>query len=214
MRGGAVIGNVERFDSNRCKAEVDTGRAPKLERHASVKARVVPRRAIGPNRSKSLSIDVVSMACPRDTCGMDDKANLPPSPTAAVPSLQPTHERVTKLHGAYTAFIAAGIVSFISGDPHITTQGWVICLWCLSLPWLVTLLLLDYIVRERQKRESSASRGFATLLGYGLSNLGTAALIGFYSWTAAAIFLVSLPVCALYLNEVAGLGGRKGFEQL
>ncbi len=145
---------------------------------------------------------------------MDEKASTSPSQRAAPTPPELTHERVVKLHGAYTASIAAGVVSLISGDPHISTQGWVISLWCLSLPWLVTLLLLDYIVREGQKRESSASRGLAALLGYGLSRLGTAALLGVDAWIAAAMVLVARPVCAIYLNEVAGLGGRKGFENL
>ena len=124
---------------------------------------------------------------------------------------QPSHERVSKLHGAYSAFIAAAVISLISGDGHLSSAGWAICLWTLSLPWLISFILLDYIVRERQKRPVSAVRGLAILLGYGLSNAGTAALLTSYSWIAAIIYLISLPICMLYIHEVGGLGGLEGF---
>lgn len=127
---------------------------------------------------------------------------------------QPSHDRVAKLHGTYTAFIAASIISLISGDGHITSESWAISLWALSLPWLVSFVLLDYIVRERQKRSKSVTRGLMLALGYGFSNLGTAALITHYSWLAAIFFTASIPLCSLFIHEVAGLGWHKRFEEL
>jgi len=127
---------------------------------------------------------------------------------------QPSHERVAKLHGAYTAFIAAAIISLISGDGHIKSEDWAICLWALSLPWLISFLLLDYIVRERQKREKSAIRGFTSLLGYGFSNLGTAALLTHYSWLVAIIYVVTILICAIYIHEVASLGWNESYRDL
>lgn len=127
---------------------------------------------------------------------------------------QLSHERVAKIHGAYTAFIAAAIISLISGDGHIKSENWAICLWALSLPWLVSFVLLDFIVREQQRRENSRTRGFIAILGYGFSNLGTAALLTHYSWVAAIAYLISIPICALYLHEVAGLGQHESFKDL
>ncbi len=127
---------------------------------------------------------------------------------------QPSHERVAMLHGAYTAFIAAAFVSLISGDGHIKTENWAICLWALSLPWLVSFLLIDFIVRKKQNREKSATRGLMLLFGYGFSNLGTAALIAYYSWIAAIIFLISIPICSIYIHEVAGLGWHESLKEL
>ena len=70
----------------------------------------------------------------------------------------PSRDRVLLVHGAYTTFVAAGVVSLISGDGHIKTEGWAICFWALSLPPLASYLLLDYIVRVSQKRRNSAAR--------------------------------------------------------
>jgi hypothetical protein len=124
------------------------------------------------------------------------------------------HARVVRIHGAYTAFVAAAVVSLISGDGHIKTEGLAIGLWTVSLPWLVAFLLLDFSVRTQQKRQKSATRGFTAFLGYSFSNLGTAALLANYSWIAAIGFLVSIPVCLLYVTEVAVLGFYDSFEQL
>lgn len=127
---------------------------------------------------------------------------------------QSSHERVAKIHGAYTAFIAAAIISLISGDGHIKSESWAVCLWALSLPWLVSFVLLDFVVREQQQREKSRTRGFVALMGYGLSNLGTTALMTHYSRVAAIAYLVSIPICALYLHEVAGLGRHESSKEL
>lgn len=124
------------------------------------------------------------------------------------------HDRIVRIHGTYSAFIAAAVVSLISGDGHIKTEGWAIALWTLSLPWLVAYLLLDFSVRTQQKRGKSATRGFTALLGYALSNLGTAALLANYSWIAATGFIVSIAVCILYVSEVAVLGFHESFKDL
>jgi len=127
---------------------------------------------------------------------------------------QAPHERVAKIHGAYTAFIAAAIISIISGDGHIKSEDWAICLWSLSLPWLVSFLLLDYVVREKQQRPKSVTRGLMALFGYGFSNLGTSALLSHYSWLAAIAYLVFIPICAFYLHEVSALGHHESFKEL
>jgi hypothetical protein len=124
------------------------------------------------------------------------------------------HDRVVRIHGTYSAFIAAAVVSLISGDGHIKTEGWAIALWTLSLPWLVAYLLLDFSVRTQQKRQKSATRGLTAMLGYALSNLGTAAILANFSWIAAAGFIVSILVCILYVSEVAVLGFHKTFKDL
>lgn len=124
------------------------------------------------------------------------------------------HDRVMRIHGTYSAFVAAAVVSLISGDGHIKTEGWAIALWTLSLPWLIAYLLLDFSVRTQQKRERSATRGLTAVLGYAFSNLGTAALLANYSWIAAAGFIVSILVCILYVSEVAALGFHESFKNL
>lgn len=129
-------------------------------------------------------------------------------------NIQPTHDRIAKFHGAYTAFIAAAIISLISGDGHITTEDWTICLWALSLPWLTSFVLLDFVVREKQRRTKSATRGLMALVGYGFSNLGTAALLTHYSWLAAIAYIIFLTLCAFFLHEVSALGHHDSFKDL
>jgi hypothetical protein len=124
------------------------------------------------------------------------------------------HARVVKIHGTYTAFIAAAVVSLISGDGHIKTEGWAIALWTLSLPWLIAYLLIDFSVRTQQKRRVSTTRGITAMLGYLLSNLGTTSLLSNYSWIAAVTFVISILVCILYVSEVAALGSHASFKDL
>jgi hypothetical protein len=125
----------------------------------------------------------------------------------------PAHKRVEKMLGAYTAFIAAAVISLISGDGHIKSENWAICLWVISLPWLISIVLIDFIVRGQQ-RQKSATRGFIASMGLGFSNLGTAALLTHYSWIAAIVYLISIPICMLYLHEVGVLGRYDEFKNL
>lgn len=122
-------------------------------------------------------------------------------------------ERAVKLHKAYTGFIAAAIIGLISGDGHLKLEAWSICLWILSLPPLVSLMLLDHVVRIQQKRPVSAIRGLMGVLGYGLSNFGTAALVANFSWWAAGFFLLMVPISSFFISEVAHMGGEKDYEK-
>lgn len=123
--------------------------------------------------------------------------------------LQPSHERIERLHGAYVTFIAAGILALISGDGHIKSEGLTICLWAVSLPPLVTYLLIDYIVRERQKRPASAARGMMLFFGYGLSTAGTVGLLWSFSRIAAVVYAVAVPFCCLVGLRVAFFRDRE-----
>lgn len=124
------------------------------------------------------------------------------------------HARVARIYGAYTAFIAAAVVSAIAGNGHIKSEGWAVCLWTLSLPWLVSYIMLDYHVRAHQKRRNSAIRGIMLFFSFTLSNLGTAALLTNYSWIVAIIYLLTVFICILLIREVAGLGKLEGFENI
>ncbi|MFS0753475.1 hypothetical protein ABC383_02100 [Noviherbaspirillum sp. 1P10PC] len=99
------------------------------------------------------------------------------------------HERRTKLFGAYIAFIAAAVVGAIANDGKFTTQGWMLSLWMLSLPFLGAYLLVDHIVSVVQKREVSGVRGALQYIGLSLSNLGFAALLAAYSWIVSILYI-------------------------
>lgn len=124
------------------------------------------------------------------------------------------HDRIEKVHGGYTTFIAALVVSFISGDGHIATEWLALPLWILSLPWLVTYLLLDYIVRVRQERKHSFFRGLSLAMGYGTSNLGTTLLLTTYSFVLAGLYVVVIAACTLIVLQVARLEKDTHFSRL
>lgn len=122
------------------------------------------------------------------------------------------HERILKIFGAYTGFIAAAILAIVTSGSRSPAFDWALSLWVFSLPPLLSYQLLDYHVRVRQKRSKSAIRGVMLGVGIGLSNLGVFALLTSYSWIAAALYLLALPIWPLFVREVAGLGWHKEFN--
>src|SRR5271156_6301745 len=91
------------------------------------------------------------------------------------------HDRVSKMWGGYTAFVAALLVAVmaISRDlPHART---IISLLALALPSLVAYMLLNFKVRVAQKRKGSMFRGLALLLGMLPSLAAITMVIGHFS---------------------------------
>ena len=142
----------------------------------------------------------------------EKSGDIPDAPDQLPPwereKLTPTqeHERMLKIFGAYTGFIAAGVMALVDSRAHSPSITSAMCLWIFSLPPLVSYLLLDYHVRVRQKRKKSATRGIMLATGFGLSNFGIVALLTAYSWVAAAIYFLLLFGWPLLIREVAGLG--------
>jgi predicted permease len=132
---------------------------------------------------------------------------------AANDSLSPKehHERVSKLVGGYTAFVAALLVTvFAKGDDH--SSLWtviVISLLALSLPSLVAWTLLDFVIRVRQQRQKSMFRGLAIGLGFYPSLIAIAILIGNFSRIAAVLFGLLVAFWRLAVHTVAIVGQDK-----
>jgi len=109
------------------------------------------------------------------------------------------HERVSKLFGGYTAFVAALLVATFAKS-HDYPRSWiVISLLALSLPSLVAFNLLDFTIRVIQGRRGSAFRGLSFALGCLPSLAAVSILIGHFFpdrlhfICAANLFLVSCP---------------------
>jgi UDP-N-acetylmuramyl pentapeptide phosphotransferase/UDP-N-acetylglucosamine-1-phosphate transferase len=100
------------------------------------------------------------------------------------------HERGTKLAGGYLAFVAALLVAAVARSNDYRLAWLVISLLALSLPSLVALILIDFVVSVRQGRPTNAMRALAFGLGFSPSLAAIAVLVGHFSVIAAALFVL------------------------
>ncbi len=123
-------------------------------------------------------------------------------------SLKEEHERLSKLMGGYIAFVAVLLVATSTKSNDYSHAWAVISLLAVSLPSLVALMLLDFVVRVKQERKISAFRGLAVALGFLPSLLGIAILIGHFSVVAGVLFVLLTMFWAFIIFAVAILGSR------
>ena len=100
------------------------------------------------------------------------------------------HDHLAKLFNGYTAFVTALLFATIAKSAEYPRAWVVITLLASSLPSLVAWVRLDYHVCVNQGRKASGFRGLALLLGLLPSLLGITILIGHFSITGGALFLV------------------------
>ena len=124
------------------------------------------------------------------------------------------HERKMRLVGAYTGFIGAAVLALVASDVASKPEAWAVSLWALSLPFLVSYLLLDFIVAVKQGREASVTRGFMSCFGLGLSITGTFAWLGSVSWFGAVAFLLVVALCVGLTLHVVFHGTRGDVPEL
>ena len=116
------------------------------------------------------------------------------------------NERGMKLAGGYLAFVAALLVAAVAKSNDYRLAWVVISLLALSLPSLVALILIDFVVPVRQGRPINAMRGFAFGLGFSPSVAALAVLVGHFSVIAAALFVLLTLYWSLTIFAVA-IGG-------
>lgn len=117
------------------------------------------------------------------------------------------HERGMKLAGGYLAFVAALLVAAVAKSNDYRLAWVVISLLALSLPSLVALILIDFIVPVRQGKPTNAMRGLAFGLGFSPSVAALAVLVGHFSVIAAALFVLLTLYWSLTIF-VAAIDGR------
>jgi hypothetical protein len=100
------------------------------------------------------------------------------------------HERGMKLVGAYLTFVAALLVAAVAKSNDYRLAWIVISLLALSLPSLVALILIDFVVPMRQGKPTNAMRALAFGLGFPPSLAAIAVLVGHFSVIAAALFVL------------------------
>jgi hypothetical protein len=119
------------------------------------------------------------------------------------------HERGMKLAGGYLAFVAALLVAAVAKCNEYRVAWVVVSLLALSLPSLVALILIDFVVPVRQGRPTNAMRGLAFGLGFSPSVAALAVLVGHFSVIAAALFVLltlywSLKIFAAAIDGTSG----------
>jgi len=117
-----------------------------------------------------------------------------------------SYERGMKLAGGYLAFVAALLVAAVAKSNDYRLAWVVISLLALSLPSLVALILIDFVVPVRQVRPINAMRGLAVGLGFSPSLAAIAVLVGHFSVIAAALFVLLTLYWSLTIFAVA-IGG-------
>ena len=123
------------------------------------------------------------------------------------------HDKMMRIHGVYTSFIAAAAVAVIASRGYKGgAEAWAFVLWIFSLPCLASYMLLDFIVRVSQRRRLSATRGVMLALGYSLSNIGIGVALMPFSWIASVAYMLWFLVCIALVRHVIDHGRRPGCE--
>ena len=112
-------------------------------------------------------------------------------------------ERGMKLAGGYLAFVAVLLVAAVAKSSDYRLAWVVISLLAVSLPSLVALILIDFVVPVRQGRPTNAMRGLAFGLGFSPSLAAIAVLVGHFSVIAAALFVLLTLYWSLTIFAVA-----------
>jgi len=97
------------------------------------------------------------------------------------------YSRRSKIFTAYTAFVTTLLIATIAKRADYPRAYILSGLLAVSLPSLVALQFLDFIVLVQQTRRRSRFRGLAVWLGFGPSIAGFATLIGHFSVIAAVL---------------------------
>lgn len=118
------------------------------------------------------------------------------------------HRRWMQGNGAYLAFVAALMLAVIAAPKEVSRPEVIVGLIACSLPSLVALLLLDYVVRVKQGRKLSVARGLALGLGYVPSLVAIVMTIWSFSAVAAVTFFLLIPFWFVVFFIVAYLGFR------
>jgi|SRR5215467_7698800 len=123
-------------------------------------------------------------------------------------SAKEEHARNAQLIGGYSAFVAALLIATIAKSESYPRAWIIISLLALSLPSLVALPLIDFIVRVRQARKVSATRAMAANLGFLPSLAAIAMIVGHFSVIAGILFILLCGFWTLTIYRVAVVGHR------
>jgi amino acid transporter len=116
------------------------------------------------------------------------------------------HERGAKIINAYIAFILSLLLALTFKNENIEYSNTIISLIALSLPSLIVINFIDYIVRVKQERKNSMFRGLAAGLGFIPSLVAIILFIASFSIIASILFTILIIFWIIILDIVTYLG--------
>jgi amino acid transporter len=116
------------------------------------------------------------------------------------------HERGIKIINAYIAFILSLLLALTFKNENIEYSNTIISLIALSLPSLIVINFIDYIVRVKQERKNSMFRGLAVGLGFIPSLVAIILFIASFSIIASILFTILIIFWIIILDIVTYLG--------
>lgn len=116
------------------------------------------------------------------------------------------HERGSKIINAYIAFILSLLLAITFKNESIEYSTMIISLITISLPSLLVINFLDYIVRVKQERKNSLFRGLAAGLGFIPSLIAIILFVASFSIISSIIFTLLILFWIIVLDIVTYLG--------
>ena len=116
------------------------------------------------------------------------------------------HERGSKIVNSYIAFILSLLLAIIFKNENIEYSTIIISLITISLPSLIVINFLDYIVRVKQERKNSLFRGLAVGLGFIPSLIAIILFVASFSIVSSIIFTLLILFWIIVLDIVTYLG--------
>ena len=116
------------------------------------------------------------------------------------------HERGSKMINAYIAFILSLLLTITFKSENIEYSNVILSLIIISLPSLIAMNFLDYIIRVKQKRKKSVSRGLAAGLGFIPSLIAIILFAASISIITSIIFTILILFWISVLDIVTYLG--------
>lgn len=116
------------------------------------------------------------------------------------------HERGSKIVNGYIAFILSLLLAITFKNESIEYSTMIISLITISLPSLIVINFLDYIVRVKQERKNSLFRGLAAGLGFIPSLIAIILFVASFSIISSIIFTLLILFWIIVLDIVTYLG--------
>ncbi|MDN5107117.1 hypothetical protein PJV93_08090 [Aliarcobacter butzleri] len=116
------------------------------------------------------------------------------------------HERGSKIINAYIAFVLSLLLAITFENDSIKYSVYIISLITISLPSLIAINFLDYIIRVKQKRKNSIFRGLAAFLGFIPSLIAIILFVASFSIIASIIFTILILFWIIILDIVTYIG--------
>jgi len=116
------------------------------------------------------------------------------------------HERGSKIINAYIAFILSLLLAITFKSESIEYSNVILSLIIISLPSLISINFLDYIIRVKQERKNSVFRGLAAGLGFIPSLIAIILFTASISIITSIIFTILILFWIIVLDIVTYLG--------